>query len=195
MNFPAMPRGYRLIAVWNLMRNRKQLKAVVYLSLTLTVIPLALGILLIPFAPTLALIRQSWWCIPATLGLYIAYILLHELTHGIPMLLLSGVMPRFGLTLCYAYAGSNVWFDRRSHCFIALLPLIVYTTVLTAVMLLVPAGWRWPVYFIQISNVSGCAGDIWCVAQLRKLPKNILIQDTGVRMRIIAPGTSEEVEK
>ena len=42
-------------------------------------------------------------------------------------------------------------------------------------------------YIIQISNVSGSMGDVYCVLHLARLPREILIQDTGVRMRIFAP--------
>ena len=122
----------------------------------------------------------------------IAYIPLHELTHGALMRLLSGVRPKYGFSLCYAYAGSTVWFDRRSHAVIALAPLILWGAVLAVLERTLPDAWFWLIYLVQISNVSGSAGDVYCVVHLRRLPRDILIQDTGTRMRVYAPRSNEE---
>ena len=126
--------------------------------------------------------------------MYIAYIPLHELTHGLPMHVLSDVKPSYGLRLPYAYAGSNVWFDRRSHNFIALAPLILWGVVLFTLGRILPEAWWWPLYIIQISNVSGSAGDVYCVLHLSRLPKEILIQDTGTRMLVCAPIPTQNEE-
>ena len=103
------------------------------------------------------------------------------------MHLLSGVKPKYGFKLCYAYAGSRAYFDRRSHNVIALAPLLVWGIVLFALERALPAEWFWLFYVVQISNVSGSMGDVYCVFALRKYPSDILIQDTGTRMRIFAP--------
>lgn len=50
--------------------------------------------------------------------------------------------------------------------------------------LLVPTGWFWVVYLIQMMNISGAAGDLYVSASFSKLPKDILINDTGVSMTI-----------
>lgn len=42
----------------------------------------------------------------------------------------------------------------------------------------------WVVYFIQITNISGAAGDLYITFRFRKLPNDILINDTGVEMRV-----------
>ena len=55
-----------------------------------------------------------------------------------------------------------------------------------------PDAWFWLIYLVQISNVSGSAGDVYCVVHLRRLPRDILIQDTGTRMRVYAPRSNEE---
>ena len=124
-----------------------------------------------------------------------AYIVLHELVHGVLMHALSGVKPNYGFRLCYAYAGSNVYFDKFSHNLIAVAPLIVWGAVLCALGRMLPSGWFWLIYLIQISNVSGSFGDVYCALYLMKMPRDIVIQDTGTRMRILAPRPNNEEQK
>ena len=58
-----------------------------------------------------------------------------------------------------------------------------------------PAEWFWLLYIVQISNVSGSMGDVYAVLYLSRLPRNIVIQDTGTRMRIFAPRPENEESK
>lgn len=195
MNHPTCPKGYRQIAVMDFVRNRRQLLTVNLSALAVVAAMVGIGLALVPFAPTWAMLRANVWPWLALAAMYVAYISLHELTHGVLMHLLSGVRPRYGFQLCYAYAGSNVYFDRRSHNLIALAPLVLWGAVLFALERTLPEGWFWLLYLIQISNVSGSAGDVYCVLALRRYPKDILIQDTGTRMRILAPRPIKEEGK
>lgn len=192
MNHPALPAGYRPREVMDFVRNRRQMKIVCYGALAATVVMVALGLVFHPVAPSWQLLRERPWAWAALAGMLIAYIPLHELTHGLLMRLLSGVHPKYGISLCYAYAGSTVWFDKRSHGIIALAPLVFWGAVLAILERALPEAWFWLIYLVQISNVSGSAGDVYCVVHLRKLPRDILIQDTGTRMRVYAPRSIEE---
>ena len=195
MNHKTFPKGYRQIEVMDFARNRRQLKIVAFSGLGVTAIMIVLGLLLYPFAPTWALLREHWWAWLVTPAMYVLYIPLHELVHGVLMHALSGEKPKYGLKLPYAYAGSRVYFDKKSHNLIALAPLIVWGAVLFALERTMPAGWLWFFYIIQISNVSGSVGDVYCVLHLMKLPGGILIQDTGTRMRVFAPRPNDEEQK
>ena len=195
MNFRTYPKGYRQIDVIDFVRSRKQLLTVNIAALAIVAVMLALGLLLHPFAPTWALLKAHWWAWLALAGMYLLYIPLHELTHGLLMHALSGVKPKYGFKLCYAYAGSHVYFDKFSHNLIALAPLAVWGCVLFALERTLPAEWFWLIYLIQISNVSGSAGDVYYVLYLRGLPRDIVIQDTGTRMRILAPRPTNEEAK
>ena len=115
----------------------------------------------------------------------VAYIPLHELVHGAVMFALSGVKPVYGLKLPYAYAGSTVWFDKRSHIVTALAPVLVWGIALQVAIARLPGEWFWPLWIVQISNLSGSAGDLYTAWFLARLKGDHLIQDTGVRMRIM----------
>ena len=140
--------------------NRSQMKALVILSLALIVVPVIVGLLTVPVGPSWRLMASRWYMWPC-LGLaLVVYIPLHELTHGIAMFILSGVRPTYGVKLPYAYAGSTVWFDKPSHIVTALAPVVVWGAALQIAITKLPQAWFWPLWIIQISNLSGSAGDL-----------------------------------
>ena len=192
MNHRTLPPGYRYAGTMDFLRNRQQMLALLKLSAALTAVPLLLGLLLYPVGPAWALMKSGVlpWLILA--GMLILYIPLHELTHGAAMFALSGVRPTYGLRLPYAYAGSTAWFDRRSHILTALAPVVVWGVALQAAIALAPIPWRWLLWIVQISNLSGSAGDLYCAWALARMEGDLLIQDTGVRMRIMKRLTTEE---
>ncbi len=113
-----------------------------------------------------------------------AYILLHEAVHGIFMKKFSGAKVKYGFTGMYAYAGSEAYFNKRDYIIIALAPIVIWGIVLAVINMLVPESWFWAVYFIQIFNISGAAGDIFVTAKFSKLPDDILVNDTGYEMTV-----------
>lgn len=114
----------------------------------------------------------------------VAYIFLHEIVHGICMKHFSGMKPTYGFTGLYAYAGSKAYFNKRDYIIITLAPIVVWGIVLAVINVFVHESWFWVVYFIQIINVSGAAGDIYVTVKFSKLPPDILVNDTGVAMTV-----------
>lgn len=192
MNHKTLPAGYRYAGNLDFMRNRKQMKIVIWLSLALVIVPALGGLIFVPVGPSLKLMNGRWVLWPALGAALIAYIPLHELTHGIVMFALSGVPPKYGLKLPYAYAGSTAWFDRRSHIVTALAPVVAWGVGLQIAIAKLPAEWFWPLWVVQISNLSGSAGDLYCAWALARMKGDLLIQDTGVRMRVMRRTVIEE---
>ena len=115
----------------------------------------------------------------------IAYIILHEAVHGITMKLFGARKIRYGFTGLYAYAGSNDdYFDKKRYIIIALAPVIIWGIVLGIIQFFVTDEWFWVVYWIQVSNISGAAGDLYVTAKFSKFPNDILVKDTGVEMTV-----------
>lgn len=115
----------------------------------------------------------------------ILYIVLHELIHGLFMRIFSGVRPHYGFTGLYAYAGSNVYFNRFHYIIIALAPVVIWGIVLALLCMLTNGTiWFWIFYLTEAMNLSGAAGDFYVTWRFSKLPKDILIQDTGVSMTV-----------
>lgn len=119
---------------------------------------------------------------------YLAYIVLHELTHAAVMRCYGAGKLCFGFTGVYAYAGSKEdYFDKYSYRIIALAPLVVWGFVFGLIQSLVDTSWIWVVWFLQIGNVSGAAGDVYVVLRLMKQPMNVWIHDTGFAMTVWGP--------
>ena len=122
------------------------------------------------------------------LAAYIAYILLHELTHAAVMRFYGAGKLCFGFTGLYAYAGSKQdYFDKYCYRIIALAPLVVWGLIFGLIQSLVEESWVWVIWFLQIGNVSGAAGDVYVTLRLMKQPANVWIQDTGFAMTVWGP--------
>lgn len=128
------------------------------------------------------------------LGVLIAasmlYIVLHELVHGITMKLCGTKKIKYGFTGLYAFAGSSDYYDKKSYIIIALAPVVVWGIVLAVINFFVPYEWFWVVYTIQLANISGAAGDIYVTSKFSKMPKDILINDSGVGMTVYSAENS-----
>ncbi|MBQ9942321.1 MAG: DUF3267 domain-containing protein [Christensenellaceae bacterium] len=114
----------------------------------------------------------------------VAYIFLHELVHGIAIRHFCGQKANYGFTGIFAYAGhKTACFTRRAYVIIALAPVVLWGAVLLALNLLLPLSWFWPIYFIQISNLTGAVGDFYVCHLLRRIKGDLLVNDDGLSMR------------
>lgn len=114
----------------------------------------------------------------------IVYIILHEAVHGIFMKRYCTAKVNYGFTGMYAFAGSEGYYCRRHYIIIALAPVVIWGIVLAILNVFTNEAWFWVVYFIQISNLSGAAGDMYVTYRMMKLSPDILVNDTGVRMTV-----------
>lgn len=182
-----LPYGYREIFSVNLQKNKKSALLVTGIDLGIALILFVVGNCIVPIG---ALFDFS-----QGLGAYIArfvvmlvgviaYIFLHELVHGITMKHFGAQKIKYGFTGLYAFAGCEDYFRKKPYIIIALAPVVVWGVVLLIINCFVPEPWFWVVYFIQLNNISGAAGDIYVTYKFSKMPKDILIKDVGVSMTI-----------
>jgi hypothetical protein len=101
---------------------------------------------------------------------------------------------KYGFTGLYAFAGSDDYYYKKPYIAIALAPIVVWGVILGIVNALVPVEWFWVVYFIQLINLSGAAGDLYVTCRFAGLPKDILIRDYGVSMTVYARGEDGSAE-
>lgn len=123
-----------------------------------------------------------WWLCLNVLA-YILVLPLHELVHALAFLLWGG-KPHFGAKLPLAlYCGAQDQLFRRNQYFVVgLAPLVVITLVGIVLTLVAPILASY-LFFAQIGNISGAAGDVWTVLRLRRLPSSVLVEDTAVGYR------------
>ena len=182
MTVLTLPENYRLLRKIDLQKDRKLAILVNVLAIVISVSMLFLGMVL-----------QGGFTVSLSLSLalrmivlgagVIVYMVLHELTHGLFMYLLSGTRPRYGFNGLYAYAGSDAFFPRAAYIWIALSPVLLLGIVLWLLSALLPPAWFWCCYLIQVVNISGAAGDFYVTAlMLFRLPKDTLTRDHGVGM-------------
>lgn len=186
-----LPEDYGEIYSLNLQKDKKTAIIVNLLALAIAAV---MAVSMNFFVPVTSVFDMSGGIVryflrlAALIVLMVLYMVLHELVHGIAMKLCGTKRVKYGFTGLYAFAGSEDYYDKKSYIFIALAPIVFWGTVLAAVNFFVPTEWFWIVYMIQLINISGAAGDLFAAVKFSRMPKNILIQDSGVSMRVFYIG-------
>lgn len=189
-----LPDGYREIYSVDLQKDKK-------LSLLVNGLATLIGVLLavpmhfiVPIS-TLFDMSQGMGAYFLRFGVLmvamVAYMVAHELIHGAAMKLCGTKRVKYGYTGLYAFAGSEDYYDKAAYLFIALAPVVLWGVVLLVLQFCVPTSWFWVVYLVQITNLSGAAGDYYVTARFSRLPKNILVRDSGVSMCVYSDAEEE----
>ena len=182
-----LPEGYREYYSLDMQREKSKLLLVNGIALLISLAMVIPVLLLIPI--------NTLWNESHDMGklsvklvvfllLSVAYVVLHELVHGIAMKLCGTKKVKYGFTGMYAFAGSDDYYGKGAYVFIALAPVVLWGIVLAAASAIVSPGWFWVVYFIQITNISGAAGDLFVTVKFLRFPEDILIKDYGVGMTV-----------
>ena len=188
-----LPPGFVEIARIDLARNKKEALIVNGLALAIGIVMIVVGLIGVPVSTLFSMTSLGEYILKLVTLLVgmVVYIILYELIHGAFMYRFSRVKPTFGFKSVYAYAGSTAYFNRRDYLIIALSPIVLWGVVLAILTAIAPIGWFWPIYAVQILNVSGAAGDLYVAWRFRKLPQDILTQDSGTDMTVYAAATEE----
>lgn len=183
-----LPQGYQELLSIDLQKDKKMALIVNGIALGVMAVLAAIGNVLVPIST----LFHGWNMAIMGVGT-VVYMVLHEMVHGMCMKCFGAQRVKYGFTGLYAYAGSKDYFGKRAYIIVALAPVVVWGMVLLLMGALVDHKYFWGVYFIQIANLSGAAGDFYVSYLFSKLPKDILIQDTGISMVVCAPsGETDE---
>ena len=182
-----LPPGYREIYRVDLQKDKKTALFVNGLALLIAAV---MGVGMNRLVPISSLFQMDGG--PLLYGLrfvslfvlIFGYLILHELVHGITMKACGTKKVRYGFTGLYCYAGSEDYYGKKSYLTIALAPVVLFFFLLIPINLIVPREWFWVVYFLQIGNLSGAAGDLFVTVKFAGMPKDILVQDSGVSMAV-----------
>ena len=182
-----MPDGYDISLHLNLQNDKSAMLTVNIAGVVLTVLMILIMNRFVPITALFDKLEPVDMILRAAVLLvgYIAYIILHELTHAAVMKAVGGGKVRFGFTGMYAYAGSTEdLFDKSAYRLIALAPLVIWGILFIALQLALPASWSWVIYMLQVGNVGGAAGDVYVTIRLAPMPRTLLVKDTGVDMTV-----------
>lgn len=180
--FTALPEGYAESFKIDLQADKKLALIVNGIGFIIMAVCLAIGCLIVSPIVFVEDFGVITWI--ALLAAIVVYMVLHELVHGITMKYFGSKKVKYGFTGLYAFAGSEDYYAKVPYIIIALAPIVVWGVVLFVLCLLVPAKWFWFVYFIQVVNISGAAGDLYVSWRFSKLPADILVRDTGIAMTV-----------
>ncbi len=186
-SFENLPEGYREICAIDLQKDKKTALLVNALALVIAAIMIVPASFIVPISALFSMEQGMGAYLlrfGAILVLMVVYVVLHELVHGVAMKMCGTKKVKYGFTGMYAFAGSDDYYAKKPYIFIALAPVVLWGVVIALINPFVSAEWFWVVYFIQIMNVSGAAGDMYVTAKFSRLPKDILVKDYGVGMTV-----------
>lgn len=185
-----LPDRFKEIRHLNLQEDKKALLLVNGLAILLYIILFAIAYIIRPFGLDLITIDIAvslWTCVAL-----IVYLVLHELTHGAAMRYCGGQKVKYGFTGLYAYAGSSDdYFNAGAYKLIAMAPLVLWTVIFTILLLLFHETLYWPLIFLQVNHIAGCAGDIYVTYLVSKYQEAIYIRDTGIDVTIYGERNEE----
>lgn len=179
-----LPEGWVLHDTIDLKNNKKQFWAVQGLGLVIMVVMIVIGCFIEPLT-NLRASKQSAVALAVIVVGFIAYIVLHELTHGVFLSAFTKTKPKFGFVGWAAYCGNEAYCNKPCYAVVALAPLVIWGIIFGVLNVFFREGiWFWVIWLLQIGNVGGACGDIFVSCKLLKYPKEILVQDTGMSMRV-----------
>lgn len=187
-SFSQLPDGFKNIYTLNLQKDKKIAVIVNVISL-LIFVAFAVAGAYFAYVNNMILfsvdsLASMLLKLGVMLGGTIIYLVLHEAVHGAVMKYYGAKKIKYGYTGLYAFAGCDGYFKRKPYIVIALAPIVLWGIILAVVCVFVPRDWFWVVYFIQLANLSGAAGDIYVSYKFLRLPNDILIRDTGIEMTV-----------
>ncbi len=185
--YQQLPEGYGEILQIDLQKDQRAALKVNAASAAVMIGLIILGHLIVPISAFVPVGSFGAFLgrMAVLLGSYLAYIILHELTHGAVMKAVGGGKVLFGFTGLYAFAGSREdYFDKTAHRCIALAPLTLWGIIFGILCFTVPRDLFWIFWFLEAGNIAGSAGDIYVTAVLWKMPDSLLVMDTGVAMSV-----------
>ena len=193
MSCVKLPGGYRQIKKIDLIKNRREAIVVNVISAALLVVMIFIGFLIYGLKRLAELLltdnpeelRDLTVKLAATLALCALNAALHETVHGVCMKIFCGKCRlKIGAKPFYVYVTSNAFFSKRDYNLIAVAPILIIGISCAVLCRLVPPEWFLAIYTILSINVAGAAGDIYVFSILSRMPKDILINDTGVSIMV-----------
>lgn len=134
--------------------------------------------------------------IPITMLLFcivlFAYIVMHELVHGIAYKYLTGEKLTFGISWSCAFCGvPHIYSYRKTAIISSASPLILFSVIFGAITILL--FFVSPIYYLLSATIfglhlGGCSGDMYIILMLLKYNNSkVLMRDTGPEQFIYIP--------
>lgn len=118
----------------------------------------------------------------------IIYIILHELVHAFFFKLKNKIKVtyKFHGFAASASAPGN-YFQKGHYLIISLAPFMLFNIIFITSLFFLNGGAFFIAYLLFMVHFSGCSGDLYVFFRLFRKPKDILVEDYGIGMRIFKP--------
>lgn len=130
---------------------------------------------------------SGWVVAGVTVAACLLFMVLHELTHGLVLWVLTRVPPTYAVRLPYLVTGSQALLRRREAVAVALAPLLLWGAVLLVLLSVVPADLFLTVYVLLALNVAAASGDVLQAWVFGRLPQGALVRDDGRQTTVYLP--------
>lgn len=114
-----------------------------------------------------------------TVASCVVYMVVHELTHGLLLWLLTGVRPSYAVRLPYLATGSQALLTKPVAIVVALAPLVLWGMLLLGLLPTLPAELFLTGYVVLALNLAASSGDVLQAWVISRLPQSALIRDDG----------------
>lgn len=152
------------------------------------------GLIAVGVALLFGLPLETQWppilTIPVTVVACLVYMAVHEATHGVALQLITGMKASYSMRFPFLTTGTDAYLTRRSTVVVALMPGVLWGTLLLLALLTVPADFRLSAYIVLTLNFAGSAGDIVEVFVVTRQQRDALIQDDGKSVHVFLPRQS-----
>ncbi|MBR4131998.1 MAG: DUF3267 domain-containing protein [Oscillospiraceae bacterium] len=177
---PTLPEGYREA----LLIDAGELKFSILMNLAALALMIVILVIVLPMLrlPSFTVFFSFSKLLLPVLLLF-AYIVGHELVHGIAYKLLTGQTLTYGFKLTVAFCGvPDIYVYRRTALVSLLAPFTVFTLLFGGLtMFLHDPGWRVVFAFMLAIHIGGCVGDLYdtLLYLFRFRSPDTLMNDTG----------------
>lgn len=128
----------------------------------------------------------------------IAYVILHELVHGVMYKALTKQKLTFGLTLSVAFCGvPNIYVYRKTALLAVLAPFVFFLPIFTALPFVLDLFLHKLLAWVLWSmHVGGCVGDLYVAGALifKYRDKSVLMNDTGPKQTFYVMSADDNTE-
>lgn len=194
--YTELPEGYICVKTIDAKEDKKFMVVMTIVNFLILAIIFALGTLIILKTHPGENIDINPLVLLIACASMFAYIILHELTHGLFYKIFTHEKLTFGLTLLVAFCGvPKLYVNRKTSLVTTLAPFVIFNIIYICLMIFIPDIFtKLVILFMFAMHVGGCVGDLWVTYYLlfKYRDKKMIVNDTGPKQTFYIEGSSDE---
>lgn len=114
----------------------------------------------------------------------VTYMILHELTHGLTISLLSKTKSKYAIRFPFLTTGTEAYLNKRSFIIVCLSPSVLFGLIIGILLFFIPQDYFLSLFTIFGLNFAGSSGDYYQTYIVMKTKRESLIKDDGEKTNI-----------